>query len=96
MFFAVVLGMVILRSKDTRVKIGSVLILVILALGFWQLERREWKLEILDRIAVNQAAAPLTLDQLLEGDPLRHEYGRVTVGGARSLTCRPRRRNRRP
>ncbi len=45
------------------------------------MERREWKRDILDRIATNQAAAPITLDQLLGGDPLRHEYGRVKVAG---------------
>ena len=27
-----------------------------LALGVWQMERREWKRDILDRIATNQAA----------------------------------------
>ena len=27
-----------------------------LALGVWQMERREWKRDILDRIAQNQAA----------------------------------------
>jgi surfeit locus 1 family protein len=54
---------------------------VSLGLGIWQMERREWKRGILDRIAVNQAAAPISLDELLKGDPLRHEYGRVTVAG---------------
>ncbi len=52
-----------------------------LGLSIWQLERREWKLGILDRIAHNQAAAPITLDELVKGDPLDHEYGRVKVAG---------------
>ena len=52
-----------------------------LGLGGWQMERREWKLDILDRIAVNQAAAPMPLDELLRGNPLRREYGRVMVSG---------------
>jgi surfeit locus 1 family protein len=52
-----------------------------LGLGIWQMERREWKRDILDRLAVNQAAAPITLDELLRGDPLVHEYGRVKVAG---------------
>ena len=55
---------------------------VALGLGFWQLERREWKRDILDRIATNQAAPPMTLDELVKGDPLRHEYGRVRIAGA--------------
>ncbi len=52
-----------------------------LGLGVWQMERREWKRDLLDRIAVNQAAAPMTLDELVKGDPLRREYGSVTVSG---------------
>ena len=54
---------------------------VSLGLGVWQMERREWKRDILDRIAVNQAAPSMTLDELTRDDPLRHEYGRVTVAG---------------
>jgi len=53
-----------------------------LSLGVWQMERRAWKRDILDRIATNQAAAPLTLDELLKGNPLRFEYGRVRVSGS--------------
>src|SRR4029453_1309523 len=52
-----------------------------LSLGVWQMERRAWKRDILDRIATNQAAPPVALDELLKGDPLRREYGRVTVSG---------------
>ena len=53
-----------------------------LGLSLWQMERREWKLGILERIAHNQAAAPIALDELLKGDPLAHEYGRVKIEGA--------------
>jgi surfeit locus 1 family protein len=52
-----------------------------LGLGVWQMERRAWKHAILDRIAVNQAASPVSLDELVKGDPLRREYGRVTLSG---------------
>ena len=52
-----------------------------LGLGVWQMERREWKRDILDRIAQNQAAAPMPFDELLKGDPLRREYGRVSLSG---------------
>ena len=57
--------------------------IVVFALGLsvWQMERRDWKLGILDRIAHNQAAPPLTLDELIKGDPLRWEYGRVRIPG---------------
>jgi surfeit locus 1 family protein len=60
----------------------SVPVLILcLGLSAWQMERREWKLGILERIAVNQAAAPVALDDLLKGDPLAREYGRVKVAG---------------
>jgi ubiquinol-cytochrome c reductase cytochrome b subunit len=42
LFFAIVLGLVVLRSKDVRVKIGSVAILVILAAGFYFIEAKFW------------------------------------------------------
>ena len=52
-----------------------------LALGAWQMERREWKRDILDRIAHNQAAPAVALGDLIKADPLLHEYGRVRVAG---------------
>ncbi len=52
-----------------------------LGLGVWQMERREWKRDILDRIATNQAAPPMSLDELVKGDPLRREYGRASLSG---------------
>jgi surfeit locus 1 family protein len=57
------------------------IVLFSLGLGVWQMDRREWKRGILDRIAVNQAAPPMTVDELVKGDPLRREYGRVRVTG---------------
>ena len=56
-------------------------LLLCLGLGMWQMERRAWKMEILDRIAVNQGAAPVRLDELLKGDPLAREYGKAQVAG---------------
>jgi len=56
-------------------------LILCLGLSAWQMERREWKLGILERIAVNQAAAPVALDDLLKGDPLVHEYGRAKIAG---------------
>lgn len=56
-------------------------LVVCLGLGVWQMERREWKRDILDRIAANQAAPVMTLDALVKGDPLRHEYGKVRIAG---------------
>ncbi|GJG97149.1 cytochrome bc complex cytochrome b subunit [Cupriavidus pauculus] len=42
LFFAVVLGMVFLRTKDARIRIGSVAIMVILAVGFYFIDAKFW------------------------------------------------------
>jgi len=73
--------MIRLRPALWPTLISLPILVVSLGLGIWQMERREWKRGILDRIAVNQAAAPITLDELLRGDPLRFEYGRVKLAG---------------
>jgi len=57
-------------------------LIVCLALSAWQMDRRAWKLDILDRIATNQAAAAVTLDELVKDDPLKHEYGRARISGS--------------
>ncbi|WP_373378681.1 cytochrome bc complex cytochrome b subunit [Cupriavidus nantongensis] len=41
-FFALLLGMVFLRSKDVRVKIGAIAIAVILAVGFYFIDAKFW------------------------------------------------------
>ena len=74
--------MIRLRPALWPTLISLPIFVVSLGLGIWQMERREWKRDILDRIATNQAAPPLTLDELLQGDPLRHEYGRVKIAGS--------------
>lgn len=73
--------MIRLRPALWPTLISLPILILSLGLGFWQMERREWKLDILQRIATNQAAPPMTLDELLTGNPLRHEYGRVKVAG---------------
>ena len=73
--------MIRLRPALWPTLISLPVLVVSLGLGIWQMERREWKRDILDRMAVNQAAAPVTLDELVRGNPLRREYGRVTLEG---------------
>jgi surfeit locus 1 family protein len=73
--------MIRLRPAFWPTLVSLPILVLSLSLGVWQMERREWKRDILDRIAANQAAAPMTLDQLLSGAPLRHEYGRVKISG---------------
>ncbi|MEP6566135.1 MAG: SURF1 family cytochrome oxidase biogenesis protein, partial [Mesorhizobium sp.] len=57
------------------------ILVLCLTLSVWQMERREWKRDILDRIAANQSAPPISLDALLKADPLRREYGKVSIVG---------------
>src|SRR5260370_6042221 len=57
-------------------------VILTLGLGVWQMDRREWQRDILDGIAVNQAAAPMPLEALVKGDRLGREYGRVTLSGS--------------
>ena len=42
LFFAFVLGMVFLRTKDARIRIGSIAVLVILAVGFYFIDAKFW------------------------------------------------------
>ncbi|MCA3193197.1 MULTISPECIES: cytochrome bc complex cytochrome b subunit [unclassified Cupriavidus] len=42
LFFAVVLGMVFLRTKDARIRIGSIAVLVVLAVGFYFIDAKFW------------------------------------------------------
>ncbi len=74
--------MIRLRPALWPTLISLPILVLSLTLGVWQMERREWKRDILDRMAANQAAALITLDELLRGNPLRHEYGRVKVAGS--------------
>ena len=74
--------MIRLRPLLWPTLISLPILVLCLALSVWQMERREWKRDILDRIAANQSAAPIALDALLGGgDPLRREYGKVAVSG---------------
>lgn len=74
--------MVRLRPLLWPTLISLPILVLCLALSVWQMERREWKRDILDRIAANQSAAPIALDALLSGgDPLRREYGKVAMSG---------------
>lgn len=73
--------MIRLRPAFWPTLISLPIFVLALGLGVWQIERRAWKRDILDRISLNQAAPAMSLDELLRGDPLRHEYGRVKLAG---------------
>ena len=73
--------MVRLRPLLWPTLISLPILVLCLSLSVWQMERREWKRDILDRIAANQSAAPLPFDELVKGAPLRREYGKASVTG---------------
>lgn len=56
-------------------------VLIMLGLGFWQLQRLEWKNDLMDRIAQRIEQAPVAPDGL-SGDATRDEYRRVLLKGS--------------
>src|SRR5476651_2248147 len=61
------------------------ILVLCLAFSVWQMERREWKRDILDRIGANQSATPIALEALLSGgDPLRRVHDKEFHLAARS------------
>src|SRR5690625_102128 len=55
------------------------LLAALLALGFWQLDRREWKHELIAVLEEREAAAPAALPERLEPEML--EFNRVELTG---------------
>lgn len=50
-------------------------------LGAWQLERLQWKLNLIATVNEHLAAAPLSLDQVMAMTPDQAQYRRVTLTG---------------
>ncbi len=62
--------------------IASLIALLILCgLGFWQLERLQWKLALIETVNRNMAAPPVALDVALRGVPQDMPYRPVTLTG---------------
>ncbi|WP_031549367.1 SURF1 family protein [Parvularcula oceani] len=55
--------------------------LILMALGTWQVQRLQWKLDLIERIEARTEAAPLPLEEVLEGDWRELEYTPVRVSG---------------
>jgi surfeit locus 1 family protein len=68
------------RSKLTLLLAAGAAFLLLLALGFWQLERRAWKLDL---IAEREAAlsSPPAHIEAADADPQRFEYYRIEASG---------------
>lgn len=64
------------------ITIASLIVLAILSgLGFWQLERRDWKLALIAQVERNMAAPPITLDAALKLPPDDAQYRHVRLEG---------------
>jgi surfeit locus 1 family protein len=54
---------------------------LLLALGFWQLQRLQWKLALIGEMTQNMHAAPLSMDQVLKIGLAAAQYHRVALKG---------------
>ncbi len=57
------------------------LFVLLLGLGFWQLERLQWKQGLLADISRNMHAAPVSIDSALANGPGAAQYRRVALSG---------------
>jgi surfeit locus 1 family protein len=55
-------------------------VVVLIALGTWQLDRREWKEDLIARLQARSAAPPISLQTATE-DPQAAEYRRLRLSG---------------
>ena len=64
--------------------LGSLAVAVFLALGIWQVERRAWKLDLIDRVETRVHAAPAAAPGPADWPSVsrdRDEYRHVRVTG---------------
>lgn len=59
----------------------AILLAVLCGLGFWQLERLQWKLALIATVDSHMAAAPVPLDEILAMNPDEAQYRRVSLRG---------------
>ena len=59
----------------------ALLLAVLCWLGTWQLERLQWKLNLIATVDRHMAAPPVSLDQILHMSPDQAQYRRVTLSG---------------
>lgn len=59
----------------------AILFAILCWLGFWQLERLQWKLALIAQVNGNMAAAPVSLDDVLAMNQDAAQYRHVTLHG---------------
>jgi surfeit locus 1 family protein len=57
-------------------------VIIMLGLGVWQLQRLQWKNDLMDRIAERSAAAPVAYESGLTWEDAKDEYKRVRLRGS--------------
>ncbi len=57
-------------------------VIIMLGLGVWQLQRLQWKTEIMERIAERTAQAPANFEGGLTWDESKDEYRRIRLRGS--------------
>ncbi|MFN3232402.1 MAG: SURF1 family protein [Alphaproteobacteria bacterium] len=68
------------RPGAIPILVTAAAVLLCTVLGFWQLQRRDWKHEIIDTIETNMKADPVVLPGEID-DPAAWDYRRVSVTG---------------
>ncbi len=72
------------RALTLLALVSAMAFLAFSALGVWQVQRRAWKLALIERVTQRLAAAPVSLpspDEWPRVDAARHEYLPVTLSG---------------
>ena len=59
----------------------AILFAILCGLGVWQLERLQWKLDLIARVNSHMTAPPVPLGRLLVMGPNESQYRRVTLQG---------------
>jgi surfeit locus 1 family protein len=60
---------------------AALLMVLLLWLGTWQVQRLHWKLDLIARVSAHMTAPPLSLDAILAMPPEAAQYRRVTLHG---------------
>lgn len=74
------------RPSFWMTALGAPALAVLIALGVWQVERREWKHDLLARIAAESAAPPRDLVEVLTGPEEARAYSHVEADGVLDAT----------
>ncbi len=61
--------------------LAGLMLAVLLGLGFWQLERLQWKLALISEMTGNMRSAPISMRRAMAIGPAKWQYRRVFLSG---------------